>query len=100
MRETAGTTRTAGSPPVNVWAEETAEVTIRIKLRQGSSDVTLEVPPNATFATVISKYCATRGGGLTPAQVSLFFDGDALPPSATLAEREVEEDDLIDVTTK
>ena len=48
----------------------------------------------------MASYCAQHGGGLTPAQVTLDFDGDVLPPRTTLAEHDFEDDDLIDVKVR
>ena len=60
------------------------------------AETTVQVPPTCTFDALITKYCA-KVGGATPAQVKLFFDGDELPTDETLAMREMEDDDLIDV---
>jgi len=53
-----------------------------------------------TFEQLIARYCARHGASLTPAQVTLHFDGDAMPPQATLAEKEIEEDDMIEVKVR
>ena len=95
----------AGSKqPLAVWAEETAEATITLKLVQGtggrSKEVGMTMAPSATFASLLTRYCAEHGGGTTPAQLKITFDGDALSPDDTPAGKELEDGDMLEVCAK
>ena len=90
----------SGGTPVSVWAVESEVATIRVRLQRGSATAEMDVPPNATIASLVEKYCALHGAGLTPAKVTLLFDGEALPSSGTLVQHEIEADDQIDVRVR
>jgi hypothetical protein len=87
-----------------VWAEEQEIKLLTLNLARGGSlpDVKMRVEPNAKFASLLTQYCEQHGqdhgkGKLTPAQVRLIFDGDALPPNGTPSENDLEDDDRIEV---
>ena len=89
----------AGGTPATLWAVEAAVKTLRVKVRHGKAEVALDVPPATTFAELAAKFCAAHSGAaVSPAQVCLLnFDQDPMPPDETLAQNEVEDDDLFDV---
>jgi hypothetical protein len=91
----------AGDPPRHVWAEEAAEEVLRICIRRNGQSTHMSMAPTATFESLLSRYCAQHGGGgLTPAQCSLEFDGDVLRPKDTPAKHELEEGDLLDLRVR
>ena len=70
---------------------------LKLKLsREGEREHALILhPPDGSFGELLSTYCVKAG--LPPAGYRLQFDGDTLAPSATPADADMEDGDLVEV---
>jgi len=76
--------RGEGGPP-RVWVEEVAQTFIKLKLRRSDKvEVEVKVPPSGTVAALKLCYCQQHGTGITPAQVRMEVDGEALADAESL----------------
>ncbi|KZV86993.1 hypothetical protein EXIGLDRAFT_724202 [Exidia glandulosa HHB12029] len=93
--------RGVSEAPTEPSADESEDTFTLILRAKDRKDISLKVKPTATAAKVVAAYLKKLGGApLSAAKkkaVHLICDGESVPPTKTLADLELEDEDVLDV---